>query len=344
MRCPALRLEAPVEHPSPAGDQGFASVRAFAWFEHPQRPCGGARRRDGAPRDRAADLFVGNQHQTQGREEAAVPRDEVERTYESDDAALHVDGPGRPKPVALEAGRRGREHGVEVPDQEDGEGLRRGRRRALWRARRGRCRARRIDDRQRPAVLVGLEPDRHLEAAGSELAGEGLCHPVERRRVVAGELAAARRVSSATASSKSSSGRTAWTCSRDSRGVDMAPSLPPGRRSLAWRGRSPVSPCLGSGRPRTLTRRLDSAGVGRTMTRSRMEGGRRARARTRAACGQGAALHASSPSAPASGRRRLRRPWCTPPGFPKRPCRRDGPPCQPRGKWSTRWRRSIPRW
>ncbi len=269
--CPALRPELPVKHPSPAGDQGLSGGRKLARFEHPECPRGGARRRDGAPRDRASDLLIGNQHQMQGREASATSRDEVERTQEGDDAALHVDGPGRHQATTLEPGRRSREHGVEMPDQEDGEKLRRGRRRAAWRAHRGRCRAEGIDDRQGPALLVGLEPDRDLEAADTELDGEDRRHPMERRRVVAGGARGResdeQRYSLLEELLRQTSGDPLPGLLRRGHGSSVSlheglPGIEGPFRGLALSRSGPAD---------TLTRRPDSAAIGRAMTRLRMD-------------------------------------------------------------------------
>ena len=63
----AACFDAPVEHPSPTGDQRLSSGGGLARLEHPERPRCGACGGDGAAGDRSSDLLVGHQHETQRR-------------------------------------------------------------------------------------------------------------------------------------------------------------------------------------------------------------------------------------------------------------------------------------
>ncbi len=117
-----VRLEAPLEHPPAAGDDGLR-VRPFAGLtrlQHPERAGGLPPAADGGPRQLAPDLFVRHHDQQQvGGRLLPAMAEEIQGAHEGREAPFHVDGAGGDQPVAVEMGLQGGEDGIEMADQQE---------------------------------------------------------------------------------------------------------------------------------------------------------------------------------------------------------------------------------
>ena len=161
MRRPARRLEGPVGHPAPAGDEGLLATGHPAGFQHEERPHASARfahRRGGDP---AAGLLVGDAEELDVDEGAiATGGEHVEGGHEHGETRLHVERAAGEEAPAVEARGRGGQDGVQVADEEQ--------------PRAAGHRGPGVEHGQRGVAGAGQLPDLDREPAARELGPEAL--------------------------------------------------------------------------------------------------------------------------------------------------------------------------
>ena len=173
----ALDVQAPLHHPTAAGHDRLGVARGLSRLQDPEGPGRLAPAADRGPRQLATDLLVRHRHQQEvGRRRLSAVAEEVQRSQQGGEAALHVEGAGGHQAVPVEAGRSRGKDGIQVAHEEEGPP-----RRAVPRIPPG------LEDGQGPARLRrGLVVDLGGESARAQLSGEPLRHPAQARGVAAG--------------------------------------------------------------------------------------------------------------------------------------------------------------